>query len=314
MVFNVIDIFEELFGEYRKHNDASCQVSYDCPLCDDDKHSGNLEINYESSIFKCWACCEVNKMQGRVPYLLKRFGNKDSLKNYLLLRPDALDRVNREHKEVVVTLPDNFNNFFKTDKPSYPEQLALAYLRDRRISDDMINYYNIGFCNKGKYFNRIIIPSYDKEGVLNYFIGRWFSKEKTKIKYLNPEAEKESMIFNENKINYDATIYLVEGGFDHIVIPNSIPLLGKYISPMLLLELYEKAVGNIVIVLDGEDIAYEDAKKLYKTLSIGKLIGRIKIVRPPYDEDPSSLFKKYGPKGLISVLRTARALSYDELY
>lgn len=313
MLLEVTDIFEELFGEPRKHNESNCQISFDCPLCDDDKHSGNLEINYQNSLFKCWSCCDVNKMQGRIPYLLKRFGNKDSLKNYLFLKPDAEDIIDK-NETIIVKLPNEFNNFHKTKEKTYQELLALKYLYDRGITDDIITKYNIGFANKGKYFNRIIIPSYDKEGKLNYFVSRWFGKEKIKNKYLNPEAEKELLIFNEYKINFDATIYLVEGTFDHIVIPNSIPLLGKFITPYLFNELYEKSVCDIVIVLDGEDTAFEDAKTIYKQLDMGDLTGRIKIVRPSDDEDPSSIFQKWGYKGIIALLRGAKRLSYEELY
>jgi DNA primase len=74
-------------------------------------------------------------------------------------------------------------------------------------------------------YNRIIIPSYDLNGDLNYFIARWYPKEYNKLKYINPKAEKQEIIFNIGKLNLDATIYLVEGVTDHIVTPNSIPLL-----------------------------------------------------------------------------------------
>jgi hypothetical protein len=50
-------------------------------------------------------------------------------------------------------------------------------------------------------------------------------KEYNKLKYINPKAEKQEIIFNIGKLNLDATIYLVEGVTDHIVTPNSIPLL-----------------------------------------------------------------------------------------
>ncbi len=313
MVLNVTDIFEEIFGEPRKHNESNFQISFDCPLCDDDKNSGNLEINYQHSIFKCWSCCEINKMQGKVPYLLKRFGDKESLKNYILLKPEV-DEKNGFDKQIVVKLPPEYKKFHQTKEKEYSEILALNYLYKRGITDDIIKKYRIGYASSGLYFNRIIIPSYDADGKLNYFVSRWFSNKKTKIKYLNPEAEKESIIFNEKLVNFDATIYLVEGVFDHIVIPNSIPLLGKFINPKLFEVLYEKSVGNIVIVLDGEETAYKDAKNIYKELNFGDLTGRIKIVRPSEDEDPSSIFEKYGFKGIIGLLWTAKQLTYEELY
>jgi len=313
MVLDVTDIFEELFGECRKHNEYSCQISYDCPMCDDDKHSGNLEINYQDSIFKCWSCCEINKMQGRIPYLLKRFGKKDSLKNYLLLKPDSEYVSEKEQPKIIVKLPEGYIKLSECKNKDYQCNLALKYLYKRGITDDIIEEYNIGYTCIGTYFDRIIIPSYDENDKLNYFISRWYSKKYNKIKYLNPSVEKQEIVFNENKINWDSTIYLVEGVFDHIVIPNSIPLLGKFISEKLFNLLYEKSSVDIIIVLDGEDSAYKDAITIYKSLNHGDLVGRVKIVRPPEDEDPSSIFEKFGSKGIINLIRTAKKLKDDEL-
>ena len=188
----------------------------------------------------------------------------------------------------------------------------MAYLRKRGIGPDIIKEFDIGYAVKGKYFNRIIIPSYDADGKVNYFIARWFDKEYNKIKYLNPHAEKQEIVFNEGKVNWDATIYLVEGATDHIVTPNSIPLLGKYLSEKLLELLYDKAKGYIVIVLD--DDAWEDAKNLYRQLDIGDLTGRIKIVRCPDGYDPSKIYEVLGAKGIIKLLMSARHLSEKELY
>ncbi len=39
------------------------------------------------------------------------------------------------------------------------------------MPEDIIKY-NIGFCNEGPYGGRVIIPSYDDNGKLNYFIAR----------------------------------------------------------------------------------------------------------------------------------------------
>ena len=95
----------------------------------------------------------------------------------------------------------------------------------------------------------IIIPSYNALGELNYWVGRDYlppmRNEHSKVlngvsqiiphtysrlKYDNPKVEKKNIIFNEEKIQWDADITLVEGPFDHIVVPNSVPLLGKALN------------------------------------------------------------------------------------
>ena len=54
---------------------------------------------------------------------------------------------------------------------------AFTYLKSRNISKDDIEKYNIGYCDFGKYKNMVIIPSYDKDGILNYFSSRSFDKD-----------------------------------------------------------------------------------------------------------------------------------------
>jgi hypothetical protein len=106
------------------------------------------------------------------------------------------------------------------------------------------------------------------------------------MKYKNPEAQKEILIFNEYLVNWDETIYLVEGAFDSIFIPNSIPMLGKFMSEYLFSVLYEKA-KKIVIVLDPD--AWADAEKLYHKLNCGKLMGKVWIVKLEGDKDIADL-------------------------
>ena len=114
------------------------------------------------------------------------------------------------------------------------------------------------------------------------------------------------MIFNENKINWDATIYLVEGVTDHIVTPNSIPLLGKFMSDKLRGLLHEKAKGFVVVLLDSD--AYDDAERLFWELNTGDLRGRVKICVPPEGHDPSSIFQYLGPNGIVKLLRSSHQL------
>jgi DNA primase len=149
----------------------------------------------------------------------------------------------------------------------------------------MLQIYNIGFCYNGLYENRIIIPSYDEEKRLNYFVARSYLS-KTKLKYKNPEAQKEIIIFNEHLINWDETIYIVEGAFDSIFIPNAIPMLGKFMSDHLFKKLYDNA-KKIVIVLDPD--AWDDAERLYHRINCGKLMGKVWIVKLEGDKDIADL-------------------------
>ena len=315
----LVNILTDFLGDHRKHNEDTGQVAFDCPACSEEKGlgygdgdgKGNLEINYNENVFKCWSCSDVNNMHGPVIKLLKKYASPKNLRDYLLVKPDADSIIRKEKEQIIVTLPEGYKKLSECSPKYFKCDDALNYLYSRGITDEIIKEYEIGYTIIGDYFNRIIIPSYDSEGELNYFIARWFPKQYTKLKYINPKAEKQEIIFNEGKINWNSTIYVVEGVTDHIVIPNSIPLLGKFLSDKLLDLLHDNAKAFIVVVLDGD--AYEDSKKLYQRLNFGDLRGRIKIVKTPEDLDPSVIFEKYGNSGIVKLLRSAKKVIEEEL-
>jgi len=118
---------------------------------------------------------------------------------------------------------------------------------------DLIVRYNIGYCGSGDYGGRIIIPSYEANGELNYFIARSFYED-TKMKYKNPPVSRNVIMF-ENHINWSEPITLVEGGFDAFSVRrNVIPLLSKFILPKLKTKIKEMGVNKVNILLDPDAI------------------------------------------------------------
>ena len=150
----------------------------------------------------------------------------------------------------------------------------------------MIEKYSIGYTVQGEFAYRIIIPSFDKDGILNYFVGRaWVNK---KMKYKNPASvPKDEIIFNEKLIDWDKDIFLVEGAFDSFFLSNPLVMLGKKMSKLIFETLYSRANANIIICVDGD--AWDDGLKMYHELNGGRLYNKIKIVKLPKDKDVCDL-------------------------
>lgn len=289
----VIDILEDIFGDHRLHNDYRGQISFDCPVCsydikqlDHGDGKGNLEINYKRNVYKCWVCAETHETHGSLFKLVKKYGTSRQIKKFHLLVPEDVDSPKRSYKKV--RLPKEFIPFKNVTKgfkltPYY--KAAINYLNKRNITDEMIEKFNIGFCYEGEYANRIIIPSYNEEGYLNYFVARSYVT-KTKMKYKNPEVDKENLIWNEHLIKWDEPIYIVEGVFDSIFLNNSIPMLGKYMTENLFNKLYERA-NKIILVLDPD--AWSDQEKLYHKLNCGKLMGKVWSIKLEGNKDIADL-------------------------
>jgi DNA primase len=280
----LVELLEEVLGDHGLHYPNRGQISFNCPVCDDDRNKHNLEVNYIDNVFKCWSCGDSEGTHGPLGKLFDKYGNKKHKKLYNVLKPETV--VKRERPKKTLKLPDAFT-LFKDSSPVYPvRRQAMNYLKSRGITDEMIERYGIGFCDKGDHSGRIVIPSYNTKGELNYYIARSWNPM-SRAKYKNPEAEKDKIIFWENLIDWNKDIYLVEGAFDGLFLENSIPMLGKHMSELLFETLYMKAKGNITICLDAD--AIKNAIKLYHELNGGEMWGRIKLIKLPDDKDIADL-------------------------
>lgn len=316
MSFLTLNILNSFLGEPHFHNEDSGQLQYDCPACSfnkgllngDGKH--NLEVNYLKNKFRCWSCYDSDNMGGSVIKLIKRFGTIQNLKDYSLVNPIIQNEELTTLPSEVITLPEDYVelSICSKDFPKYKE--VTSYLKYRGITDEIISKYKIGFTLVGKFANRIIIPSYNLNNELDFFIARSFLKW-GKPKYLNPEFKKTLIHFNESMINWDATIYLVEGAFDGIVCPNPIIILGKVVSDKLFYDLQYKATGLVVIAFDGD--AYNDAVRLYKQLNTLNLYNRVRIVKLGEEWDLSLVNQKQSKKGVYNVLKTAHKLKESRI-
>ena len=281
---DAVDIISEFLGDPKKIYENRSQISWNCPICDDDKNKGNLEVNIEKSVFHCWSCGDSEGTHGSLGKLFDKFGTKKQKKLFNILKPETIQV--KEKKVPKLKLPEGYKKFSEVNKIYPIRKQAINYLYNRGISDDIIEKYQIGFCDVGDHNGRIIIPSYNNKGELNYYISRSWDP-KSRYKYKNPQAEKDKIIFWENMIDWDKDVYLVEGAFDGIFLPNSIPMLGKHMSELLFETIYNNAKGDIIICLDAD--AWDNATKLYHELNGGTMYGRIKIIKLPDDKDTADL-------------------------
>lgn len=280
----ILEILYEILGKEKRHYESRGQISFNCVECDDDGNKGNLEINYFSHVWKCWSCCDVNDTHGTLGKLIDRYGTKKQKKLYNLTQPKE-DKP-QQQKRPKLKLPEGYTKF-KDSSLVYPvRRQAMNYLKSRGITEDVIEKYQIGFCDKGDHTGRIIIPSYNLKNELNYFISRTWDL-RSKVKYKNPQEEKDKIIFWENLIDWNNDVFLVEGAFDGLFLKNSIPMLGKHMSELLFETIYTKVKGNVIICLDSD--AWQNSIKLYHELNGGELWGKVKLIKLPDDKDIADL-------------------------
>jgi DNA primase len=227
-----------------------------CPFCH--HHKKKLQVNLDTQQWHCWVC---NSKGRSISSLLRKLNvDKRDLDRLHKIYGDEPTYSPTDEYVIKLQLPKEFKQLhFKPSgsfNPVYNK--AIHYLSQRGIKESEIVKYNIGYCEEGLYNGRIIIPSYDGSGELNYFIARSFYEDET-MKYKNPPVNRDVIVF-ENQINWNEPITLVEGAFDAFSVKrNVIPLLGKFLLSKLKNKIFEKGVKEITIMLDAD--AIEDSTK-----------------------------------------------------
>jgi len=276
------------------------EANFFCPK--HEHHKRKLAVNIENDVFHCWVC----GWGGHNLLPLLAFGGKDhsDYKDYLdeqALKTTA-PKENKEYDKV--RLPKEFRPLCMPWGTPYYNQ-AIGYLSNRGITADDILTYKLGYCEEGKYAERIIIPSFDEYGDLNFFVGRalW---QRVGLPYLSGKFDK-NIIFNDLLVEWRRDITLVEGPFDAIKAgTQAIALQGKFLSEKLLNKILEKK-PKVHLALDAD--AQTDSFKLAEKLMIlGVDVDLIKWeggFKDPGDmtREQFSSLKRVPFKGMVDVLK-----------
>ena len=303
------------------------QYQFNCPYCAEEKGGidgkFNLEISFAIGKFHCWAC----DSKGTISYLIRKFGGNKLLEEYKkeiasieesklydISEYQDLKGGNKDENGNYLCLPEGFKPI---DLSIIPETSKLSqYLKKRGINQSIIDKFHIGYIGwndttEKSMKNRIIIPSYDQNGYLNYWVARDFSGLEKRIKYKNCKADKQNIIFQDSLINYNADILLVEGAIDCLYYPNTIALLGKFLTKKseIYSRLIEKAKGDIIVCLDA-DTSIQETDRICRTLNIGNLRGKIKYIRMEKYKDFGEAYEADKKNALLEVVQSK--ITYPE--
>ena len=221
------------------------EVAFHCAFCHHSKKK--LQVNLRTQMWQCWVCGVKGRSLYHLFKKLKASENHfEKLQGFTSYTPSTVKKAYDD-----LSLPDEFKSFLSVENSNPEFWNALSYLKKRGISREDILRYNIGYCEFGPYSKMIIIPSYDKDGILNFFTGRSYYNDAT-FKHKNPKVSKDIIGF-ELYVNWSQPITVVEGVFDALAVKrNAIPLFGKIVLEKLKKAVVENNVKNINIALDKD--------------------------------------------------------------
>jgi len=270
-------IVTQILGSYYQKGDEHL---YHCPFCD--HHKKKMSVNFQNGYWKCWVCDARGK---NIYRLVRKFGNYQQREKYRELQghvdlsdfEEMFKEYNNIEEKQIIELPQEFISLCNKDLPMHSTD-AFRYLSSRGIGRREILKWKIGYCKEGRYAGRIIVPSFDMDGDLNYFIARSYVGHTRR--YLNPPANRD-LVFNELNIDWDEPVILVEGVFDAIAAGNNaIPILGSTLREQS--RLFQAIAIHdtpVYMALDG------DAEKKAEWIIKSMLRYDIEIHKVPIDEE-----------------------------
>ena len=275
----------------------------DCPTHGTSKRKLEIDVVTDSEGNNRWACWVCGNKGRTIRTLLRKIGATASQLKDLANIIVKTDREEQDTTQFDGILPVEYKSLLDAKPHDILAKHAMLYLKKRGITEQDIIKYQMGYCEEGAYGERIIMPSFDATGKINFFVGRSFDPE-VRLKYKYPQASRDIIPF-EMYINWDVPVVLCEGGFDMLAIKrNAIPLLGKSITPKLMKKLVESRIQKVYVALDKDAIVM--ALKHCETLiNLGKKVFLVEMD----DKDPSSM----GFKSFLSLIQQVEPLTINKL-
>lgn len=274
------------------------EKSYHCPFCN--HHKKKLQVNIITQKWHCWVC---NARGQTINSLLRKSKAPahtfDAIKG--IYKSKNFDTTNIQQTKSVI-LPDEYRPLYKPrSTPHYKNAIHYAVSK-RKLSMIDIVKYEVGYCESGPYGGMLVVPSYDANGFLNYYVGRSFYD--TTIKHKNPASTKDVIGF-ESHINWKEPITIVEGAYDAISTKrNVIPLFGKRILPTLKSRILQEKPPSIQLALDPD--AYKDSYEAIEYfINNGISVSYVDLK----DKDPNET----GYEAMLEAIENAQEITFFDL-
>jgi DNA primase len=287
------------------------QYSATCPWCG---KFGSFYIDSKTGNYICFKCGEkgyyligiISKIENiswseAKSYLLKNFletRRKGSISDLVEKISDLRNGEVPKEEKKIIELPNEFIPVYQNGKWKYP-----VYLKERKIKKETARIWNIGFCNSGRYKNRVIIPiscpngkSFTARDVTGFL----------KPKYLNPFCSFQShLLLGWEHISQKNDLTIVEGPIDAIKMwqhgLQAVALSGKVLhSKQIDLLSTLPATISIIVMLDPEEkkAPYDVARQLLFRFN------KVFIAKLPDGVDPGS----------ASLEQAQEAYEFSKLY
>lgn len=276
---------ERLLGT-SKYSSSTQEAEFTCCFegCSSiSKGKKKLSVNIETDNFKCWVCGKVGR---NLFFLIAHVGNKADVNLYNeRFKAKTVKKTSPDVVKFKIELPRHYRPLIEC-KNSLIGKKAMAYLaKYRGVSEDDILRHKIGVITEGSFAGRLVFPSFDRVGKLNFFTTRAIGEKGFYSVPIVPRDYKNHIILNELNTDWNKPLTIVEGFVDMLKAnENCVPLFGSSLHKDA--KLFQQIVHHNVPVFLALD---PDAQK--KALKIAEMFMSYDI---PVYQVPVAPFKDVG--------------------
>ena len=231
-----------------------------CPACG---KQSKFSVNLSNWMCHCWVCGVKSKNIGS---LLKKHKSKEVSQSFYSTfgGPESISCKEEDVKMLVK--PESLILLASYSGRDPDIMRVKKYCKQRGLTERDFWFFKICASKDYSLSRRVIFPSFDKSGKMNYYVSR--TVDATGFpKYKNATVKKTEIIFNEINLRWDREITIVEGAFDLVKAgSNSTCLLGSKLSKNG--ALFRKIVENqcdVLLALDSD--MREESQNIARDLS-----------------------------------------------
>jgi len=198
-----------------------------CPYCDDE--TGHLYYSVQKRVYHCHKCGASGKGKPEAE----------------VVREIEVDK--RYKNTSIWTKPKTVGIFSN----SIMAKKARQFLRSKGLFKSEVKKYRLAVA-----FDRLLIPIYNDDGDMVYWIGRTLTGNR--IKYTNPPRPATDVVFKTFQGKVDKAV-VVEGFFDAVRVGRVLPaiaLLGKELTEEKSKKVIDNVSREIIIMLDSDAVKH----------------------------------------------------------
>ena len=185
-------------------------AAFRCPDCGGSKKQKFI-VRIDTGQYHCWVC---DARGASIAKVLRKLSPEVAARWEGVTGSHQRRFVDEVVEAPKVEIPLGFRLLAESIDSRDPDvRDCLEYVRNRGLSLREMWYFRLGYVKRGRLSRRVIMPSFDSDGVINYWTARSID-EKAVGKYVNPPIPRGEFIFNELNLDWRREITLVEGPFD----------------------------------------------------------------------------------------------------